>query len=53
MVNGLHLYSTFIDPLVTKALYICLTFTHSLTHLYTKGAIQLVQLMDTSRPFGL
>jgi len=43
MVNGLHLYSTFADPMSTKALYFCLTFTHSLTHSYTDGGvIQLV-----------
>jgi len=37
MVNGLYLYSAFIDLMVTKALYICLTFTHSYTHSYTDG----------------
>jgi len=31
MINGLHLYSTFTDPMATKALYICLLFTHSYT----------------------
>jgi len=35
MVNGLHLYSTFTDPMATKALYIGLTFTHSHSHSYT------------------
>jgi len=35
MVNGLHLYSTFKDPMATKALYILPhihPFTHSFTH---------------------
>jgi len=39
MVNGLHLYSAFIDLMATKALYICLTFTHSHTHSYTDGGV--------------
>jgi len=39
MVNGLHLYSAFIDLMATKALYIRLTFTHSHTHSYTDGGV--------------
>jgi len=39
MVNGLHLYSAFIDLMATKALYICLTFTHSYTHSHTDGGV--------------
>jgi len=31
MVNGLHLYSAFTDPMATKALYF-LPHIHSLTH---------------------
>jgi len=31
MVNGLHLYSAFTDPMATKALYI-LPHIHSLIH---------------------
>jgi len=39
LVNGLHLYSAFIDLMATKALYICLTFTHSYIHSYTDGGV--------------
>jgi len=39
LVNGLHLHSAFMGPMVTKALYICLTFTHSITHSYTDGGV--------------
>jgi len=53
MVNGLHLYSAFTDPMATKALYICLTFTHLF---HTPKAVSARQeqlglgvlLMDTS-----
>jgi len=44
MVNGLHLYSTFADPMSTKALYFCLTFTHSLSHSYTDGRVSHARL---------
>jgi len=37
MVNGLHLYSTFTDPMGTKALYIFAS--HSYTHSYTDGGV--------------
>jgi len=38
-MNGLHLYIAFTDPMATKALHICLTFTHSLPHSYTDGGV--------------
>jgi len=48
MVNGLHLYSAFIDLMATKALYI-LPHIHPFTHIHTpttvsamQGTIQLV-----------
>jgi len=34
MVNGLHLYSAFIDPMATKALY-NLPHTHPFIHSFT------------------
>jgi len=37
--NGLHLYIAFTNPLATKALYICLTFTHSLIHSHTGSGV--------------
>jgi len=53
MVNGLHLYSAFTDPMATKELYICLTFAshspiHSLIHTpmavsAMQGTIQLIR----------
>jgi len=38
MVNGLHLYNAFTDPMATKALYI-LPHIHPFTHSYTNGGV--------------
>jgi len=54
MVNGLHLHSVFTDPMATKVLYICLTFTlgdvsHARRHPSRREQLGLgVLLMDTS-----
>jgi len=48
MVNGLHLYSAFTDPMATKALNICLTFTHSLTHTALSAMQGTIQLVGSS-----
>jgi len=45
MVNGLHLYSAFIDLMATKVLYICLTFTHS----HTDGSVSHARLHPARR----
>jgi len=38
-IRIVHLHRAFTDPMAPKALNICPTFTHSLTHSYTDGGI--------------